>query len=275
MSISRFKKMLLACAVAMPLVLPAVSAHAATPLHLSDEVKVQINNQLVQFPDAQPFIDPEQHKLQVPARIVADQLGIKTTWEQQGSDIKVTLSNGNTSVTLTTGNHSITINGQASSQTYVSALIDGRVYVPFRLISDVFGMNAQWDGTNRIGIYGTDGNYYAPAWYAPRYEKVIEAKATAYTATPVENGWYGALDYMGNPLQVGTIAVDPTVIPLGSKVYIEGYSFDGLPVGGMFGTASDIGSAVKGNKIDIFVPTSREKAWKFGIQQVKVYVLKS
>jgi 3D (Asp-Asp-Asp) domain-containing protein len=275
MSISRFKKMLLACAVAMPLVLPAVSAHAATPLHLSDEVKVQINDQLVQFPDAQPFIDPEQHKLQVPARIIADQLGLQTTWEQQGSDIKVTLSNGKTSVSFTTGNQTITINGQAYSQSYDSALIDGRVFVPFRLISDTFGVNAQWDGTNRIAIYGTDGKYYAPAWYAPLYEKVIDAKATAYTATPVENGWYGALDYMGNALQVGTIAVDPSVIPLGSKVYIEGYSFDGLPIGGMFGTASDIGSAVKGNKIDIFVPTTKDKAWKFGIQQVKVYVLKS
>ncbi|MDQ1910629.1 3D domain-containing protein [Paenibacillus sp. GD4] len=269
---SRTKGFALACALALPLVFASTPAHAA-PALTNDDVKVQVNDKLVVFPDAQPFIDPEQHKLQVPARIIADQLGLKTSWTQNGSDIQIALSNEKTTVSFTLGNPTISINGQASSQTYNTALIDGRAYVPFRLISDAFGMIAQWDGTNRIGIYGTDGKYYAPAWYAPKYEKVIEAKATAYTASPSENGW-GARDYMGNPLQLGTIAVDPSVIPLGSKVYIEGYSFDGLPQDGMFATATDVGSAVKGNKIDIFVPVSKSKAYNFGIQQVKIYVLK-
>ncbi len=105
--------------------------------------------------------------------------------------------------------------------------------------------------------------------------KVIEAKATAYTAAPSENGGYGSLDYMGNTLKLGTIAVDPNIIPLGSKVYIEGYNYAGLPTGGMYATATDVGGAIKGNKIDIFVPESPSQASRFGIQQVKVYVLGS
>lgn len=104
------------------------------------------------------------------------------------------------------------------------------------------------------------------------YSKVIDMKATAYSASAEENAW-GPVDYFGNPLKLGTIAVDPKVIPLGTKVYVTGYSFSGLPQGGMVATASDSGSAIKGNRIDIFVPGSRESVSKFGFQQVKLYVL--
>lgn len=105
------------------------------------------------------------------------------------------------------------------------------------------------------------------------YSKVIDMKATAYSASNEENGW-GPVDYFGNPLKLGTIAVDPKVIPFGTKVYLTGYSFGGLPAGGMIATASDTGSAIVGNRVDIFVPGSRQQVAKFGFQQVKLYVLK-
>ena len=105
------------------------------------------------------------------------------------------------------------------------------------------------------------------------YKQKLTVKASAYTASASENGGYGAVDYFGNPLRLGTIAVDPNVIPFGSKLYITGYQFDGLPQGGFIGKASDTGGAVKGNRIDIFVPTSQQKARTFGIQYVTVYVL--
>lgn len=104
------------------------------------------------------------------------------------------------------------------------------------------------------------------------YATAIQMKATAYSASIEENAW-GPVDYFGNPLKLGTIAVDPKVIPLGTKVYITGYSHDGLPAGGMFAVARDSGSAIKGNRIDIFVPGSRDKASKFGYQYVNLYVL--
>ncbi|MBO9599910.1 MAG: LysM peptidoglycan-binding domain-containing protein [Cohnella sp.] len=106
------------------------------------------------------------------------------------------------------------------------------------------------------------------------YTKVLDIKATAYSDSIEENGKWGAVDYMGNALKLGTIAVDPKVIPLGTKLYITGYDFSGLPAGGMVGTATDIGSAIKGNRVDIFVPGSRSFVSDFGIQNVKVYILK-
>lgn len=105
------------------------------------------------------------------------------------------------------------------------------------------------------------------------YKRVINGTATAYSAAASENGKWGPVDYYGNPLKLGTIAVDPKMIPLGSKVYVTGYSFDGLPKGGMIATATDIGGAIKGNRIDIFVPGPQSKVRKFGIQNVKIYVL--
>ncbi|GIP32189.1 LysM peptidoglycan-binding domain-containing protein [Paenibacillus sp. J2TS4] len=104
------------------------------------------------------------------------------------------------------------------------------------------------------------------------YSKVINAKATAYSASHEENGW-GPVDYYGNPLQLGTIAVDPSVIPMNSTVYITGYNSAGLPVGGMVGKATDQGGAIKGNRIDIFMPGSRSEVNRFGIQDVTVYIL--
>ncbi len=104
------------------------------------------------------------------------------------------------------------------------------------------------------------------------YKKTFQAKASAYTAAPEENGW-GAIDHLGNPLKVGTVAVDPKVVPLGTKLFITGYDYDGLPAGGMYAAATDTGGAIKGQRIDIFVPDNRKKALQFGIQYVTVYVL--
>lgn len=106
------------------------------------------------------------------------------------------------------------------------------------------------------------------------FSKQISVKATAYSGAASENGGWAGLDYFGNKLKVGTVAVDPKVIPLGTKLYITGYNSDGLPTGGMVATASDVGGAIKGNRIDIYLPGTSAEVSKFGIQKVKVYILK-
>ncbi|RJG22085.1 3D domain-containing protein [Paenibacillus thiaminolyticus] len=105
------------------------------------------------------------------------------------------------------------------------------------------------------------------------YKKKVNMKATAYTAHASENGKWGAVDYFGNPLKLGTVAVDPKVIPLGTKLFITGYQFQHLPQGGFIAEARDIGGAINGNKIDIFVPVSKQIGSTFGIQNVEVYIM--
>lgn len=105
------------------------------------------------------------------------------------------------------------------------------------------------------------------------YSSTIDVRATAYSAAASENGKWGAVDYFGSPLKLGTIAVDPKVIPMGTKVLVTGHSHPGLPKKAFVATATDQGSAIKGNRIDIFIPGSQASVSTFGFQDVKLYVL--
>ena len=94
-------------------------------------------------------------------------------------------------------------------------------------------------------------------------KRVIVMQATAYDPTA------GSKTAMGTRARVGAVAVDPRVIPLGSKLYIE--SMDGFASYG-YATAEDTGGAIKGNRIDLFY-NSNSEANRFGRRNVKVYVL--
>lgn len=99
---------------------------------------------------------------------------------------------------------------------------------------------------------------------APASGKTMTVEATAYT--PYCAGCSGitatGIDVRSNPNQK-VIAVDPSVIPLGSKVWVEGYGE---------AIAGDTGGAIKGNKIDILMPT-QEQAINFGRQSITIKVL--
>lgn len=105
------------------------------------------------------------------------------------------------------------------------------------------------------------------------YKSTLDVRATAYSAAASENGKWGAVDYFGNPLKLGTIAVDPKVIPMGTKVLVTGHSHPGLPKKAFVATAMDQGSAIKGNRIDIFIPGSQQSVRTFGFQDIKLYIL--
>ena len=85
----------------------------------------------------------------------------------------------------------------------------------------------------------------------------LSMKATAYTET-------GNRTASGMKAAVGVVAVDPKVIRLGSKLYIEVYGY---------AVAGDTGGAIKNNRIDLFFNTERECV-NYGVKNnVKVYVL--
>lgn len=109
-----------------------------------------------------------------------------------------------------------------------------------------------------------------PSGTAPTVSKVLVSTLTAYTAgiestgkRPSDPG-YGTT-YSGSSATEGrTIAVDPGVIPIGTKVFIDGIGVR---------TAEDIGSAIRGARIDVFM-NDLSQARQFGIKKnVLVYVL--
>lgn len=98
--------------------------------------------------------------------------------------------------------------------------------------------------------------------------------ATAYDAGGNSNGPWGAVDYFGQPLRFGDVAVDPKVIPLGSRLFISGYSDPALPKGGFYARAVDEGGAIRGDRVDVFIP-GRAAALTFGMEHVRVKILPS
>ncbi|MBS4190140.1 LysM peptidoglycan-binding domain-containing protein [Bacillus sp. FJAT-49705] len=108
----------------------------------------------------------------------------------------------------------------------------------------------------------TEANKPAPPVKSASF-KEITVKATAYTANckNCSGITYTGINLKKNP-NAKVISVDPNVIPLGSKVYVPGYGE---------AIAADKGSSIKGNKIDVFIP-SKQNAINWGNKTIKIKV---
>ncbi|WP_117168324.1 3D domain-containing protein [Paraliobacillus sediminis] len=94
--------------------------------------------------------------------------------------------------------------------------------------------------------------------------ETITVTATAYTAECEGCSGITATGInLNEDRNKKVIAVDPSVIPLGTKVYVEGYGE---------AIAGDTGGAIKGSKIDIHVPT-KDEAYQWGVRTVDVTIL--
>jgi uncharacterized protein YabE (DUF348 family) len=98
------------------------------------------------------------------------------------------------------------------------------------------------------------------------YSKTFTARATAYWAVRGIGKTYTASGRLAvrKPEGYSTIAVDPKLIPYGTKLFVEGYGF---------AIAADTGTGIKGEKIDVYFDTLAE-AKRWAVKYVKVYVLK-
>ena len=118
-------------------------------------------------------------------------------------------------------------------------------------------MNALEKMETRYGGHGTELSHNG---VPNKYSRVLTMQASAYSAQDPGNGNYTAT---GSRLKKGIVSVDPKLIPLGTRLYIEGYGY---------AVADDVGGAIKGHRIDLAYD-SRSEALQFGRQTVKVYVL--
>jgi 3D (Asp-Asp-Asp) domain-containing protein len=104
-----------------------------------------------------------------------------------------------------------------------------------------------------------------PGTTSPKVLKEITVSASAYTINCTRCSGITAIgiNLKKNPNQK-VISVDPKVIKLGSKVYVPGYGY---------AIAGDTGGAIKGNKIDVFMP-SQKAALNWGRKTVKIQIVK-
>lgn len=108
-------------------------------------------------------------------------------------------------------------------------------------------------------IVTADGEVYT-------YTDTMKVKATAYTHT---DAGCNKTTATGTTVHWGTVAVDPRMIPYGTKMFIV--SNDGEYVYGL-SAAEDCGGAIKGNRIDLYMPTTSE-CFAFGVRNCTVYIL--
>jgi len=93
-------------------------------------------------------------------------------------------------------------------------------------------------------------------------ENYMIMEATAYTKS-IEEGTHKGITRSGTQVSRGTAAIDPRIIPLGTKIYVEGYGH---------AECLDTGGAIKGNRIDLYMD-SRKECFEFGRKNVKVYII--
>lgn len=120
------------------------------------------------------------------------------------------------------------------------------------------------DGICGNGTYQvlSGGEDYVPDGESPDVSgsRVLYVSATAYSAQDPGNSTRTAA---GTLVRRGVIAVDPNVIPMGTRVFIPGYGE---------AVAEDTGGAIKGNHIDIAFDTHKE-ALTFGRKNLEVYIM--
>jgi 3D (Asp-Asp-Asp) domain-containing protein len=118
------------------------------------------------------------------------------------------------------------------------------------------------------------------------FQRKITVKATAYDLSVTSCGKtpdhpeYG-ITFCGTKARTGrTIAVDPSVIPLGSRVFLD-FPAEYQDLNGWY-IAEDTGAKVKGDRIDVFFGEDRDgqteifkRAQRFGVQMVEAYVMKT
>jgi 3D (Asp-Asp-Asp) domain-containing protein len=115
--------------------------------------------------------------------------------------------------------------------------------------------SAAYDQYKRFASRG--GGYFSGG-------KVVQMTATGYSACAADNGGSSSgRTATGLRIGHGVVAVDPNYIPLGTRLYIEGYGY---------AVAADTGGAIKGNRIDLGHDT-RSAAQNVGRRKVKVHIL--
>lgn len=127
----------------------------------------------------------------------------------------------------------------------------------------IFFIQSQIEEENKNMINKTDEQVIVINQPLERLEPTyIIMQATAYTKSAEEQTKKGVTK-SGTKVSRGTVSVDPRVIPLGTKLYIEGYGY---------AVALDTGGDIKHDRIDLYMETKKE-AFEFGRQDVKVWII--
>ncbi|MDF2678999.1 MAG: copper amine oxidase [Brevibacillus sp.] len=124
--------------------------------HAASQVNVAVNGSYVSFPDESPYVDVQSNRTMVPARFVAEQLGLRVQWN--GQTDQVTLSKKDETIVLTIGQNRAQVNGKNVTFDSPALIKNSRTMVPLRFISEVFDAQIDWIAERNLVIVTTPGH---------------------------------------------------------------------------------------------------------------------
>lgn len=115
-------------------------------------VSVVMDGEKIWFPDAQAFSD-ENNRTLVPVRFVAEKMKAKVGWEPQTKTVPI--EQGDQRIRLTIGENKVTVNGEDVTFDTKAIMSGGRTFVPLRFVSEVLGVEVNWDGATSTVVIST------------------------------------------------------------------------------------------------------------------------
>lgn len=111
------------------------------------DIRVLVDNRLVDFSgDVQPFIN-EQNRTMVPIRFVSNELGAPVDWDAAAKKVSIYQADGIIEIVI--GDSFAHVNGARVEFDTAAEIVEGRTVVPLRFVSETFGANVNWDGNTR------------------------------------------------------------------------------------------------------------------------------
>lgn len=139
------------------LLLLILSSFIFSGYKIQKPIKIYINGQLVES-DQPPLI--WEDRTFVPIRVIAENLGAKVDYNQE--DMTVKIKRDKTNILLTIGDDIARISSDVETRPAIldapAFLRDDRTYLPLRSISELFGMEVNWDGAKRV-VYINEKSY--------------------------------------------------------------------------------------------------------------------
>ncbi len=107
-----------------------------------DVITIKVNDKLVEFPDAQPFVDGND-RTQVPVRAVSELLNCKVEWQQEVKTAVITKENGDV-VKITLDSDIMTLNDREIKMDTTAILKNDRTFIPVRFVAEALGLTVDW-----------------------------------------------------------------------------------------------------------------------------------
>ncbi|WP_017813360.1 copper amine oxidase N-terminal domain-containing protein [Paenibacillus shenyangensis] len=147
----------------LPLIVAAALVSTAIPpvasqAHAAAEIRVAINAGTVTFPDQKPIMN--NNRVLIPTRFVAESLGGNVSYVS--STKTVTIKQGSKTIVLKAGNSNVTVDGRTVKLDVPARIVNKRVMVPLRFVSEAMGANVDWQQQNNLVAITTGSNIPTP-----------------------------------------------------------------------------------------------------------------